>query len=108
MEYERLTIEEIEDFTQRVCVQLCPELTRQLLSMAVELIEYKYKIEQGTLKEEKTCVYDEYNDGDWHYWECSNCGDAFCFSNEFTPEENHYYYCPNCGARITEYKELQE
>ena len=70
--------------------------------------ELEDKIEQGTLKEEKTCVYDECNDGDWHYWECSNCGDAFNFSNEFTPEENHYYYCPNCGARITEYRELQE
>lgn len=71
------------------------------------LAELEDKIENGTLKEEKTCVYDECNDGDWHYWECSNCGDAFNFSNEFTPEENHYYYCPNCGARITEYKELQ-
>ena len=71
------------------------------------LAELEDKIEQGTLKEEKTCVYQEYNDGDWSYWECSNCGEPFCFNNECTPEENQYHYCPNCGARITEYKELQ-
>ena len=51
MKYERLTVEEIEDFTQRACVQLCPELTRQLFSMAVELIVYKNKIEQGLMIE---------------------------------------------------------
>jgi hypothetical protein len=49
MEYKKLTIEEIEDLTQRACVQLVPELTTKLLSMVVELIEYKKKIEQGTL-----------------------------------------------------------
>jgi hypothetical protein len=49
MEYERLAIEEIEDLTQRACVQLVPELTTKLLSMAVELIEYKKKTESGTL-----------------------------------------------------------
>ena len=48
---KKLTNDELADFLQRACVQLVPELTAQLLSMAVELIEYKQKIEQGTLIE---------------------------------------------------------
>lgn len=80
----------------------------QAVIFALEEDKRMLRKQVDELKEEKTCVYYECNDGDWHYWECSNCGDAFNFSNEFTPEENHYYYCPNCGARITEYKELQE
>ena len=73
----------------------------------IRLAELEDKIENGTLKEEKACVYQEYNDGEWTYWECSNCEEPFCFNNECTPEENQYHYCPNCGARIMEYKEQQ-
>ena len=80
---------------------------QSVLAVILELDEYRNKIEKGTLKEEKPCVYQEYNDGDWSYWECSNCGEPFCFNNECTPYENQYHYCPNCGARITEYKEIE-
>lgn len=88
------------------------ELPKQELkgwkSVVDKLEEYQAKIENGTLKQEKTCTYQEYNHLDWSYWECSNCGEPFCFNNECTPEENQYHYCPNCGARITEYKELED
>ena len=40
---EKLTDEELADFTQRACVQLCPELTQQLMSVVVELIDYREK-----------------------------------------------------------------
>lgn len=77
----------------------------KFLNALKENAEQKAEIER--LTEEKTCVYQEYNDGDWSYWECSNCEEPFCFNNECSPEENQYHYCPNCGARITEHKELQ-
>ena len=48
---KKLTDDELTDFFQRACVQLVPELTQQLLSLGVELAEYRTKIERGTLKE---------------------------------------------------------
>jgi DNA-directed RNA polymerase subunit RPC12/RpoP len=105
MEYKRLT----ERVGKGVAIKETSRNDNMSIWNAIErLAELEDKIEQGTLKEEKTCVYQEYNDGDWSYWECSNCEEPFCFNNECTPEENQYHYCPNCGARITEYKEMQE
>ena len=40
---EKLTDEELSDFLQRACVQLCPELARQLVSVVVELVGYREK-----------------------------------------------------------------
>ncbi len=40
---EKLTDEELSDFLQRACVQLCPELSRQLMSVVVELASYREK-----------------------------------------------------------------
>ena len=51
MEYDRLTDEELNDFISRVVVQLEPKLTQQVLSITTELLEYRNKIEQGTLIE---------------------------------------------------------
>lgn len=51
MKQNNLTISDIEDFAQRVCVQLCPELTRQCLSIITELISYKQAEASGLLKE---------------------------------------------------------
>ena len=51
MEYKKLTDDELADFLQRACVQLVPELTKQLLSLGSELAEYRTKIGKGTLIE---------------------------------------------------------
>lgn len=50
-EYKRLTEEELNDFTSRVVVQLEPTLTQQVMSLILELTEYRTKIENGTLIE---------------------------------------------------------
>lgn len=50
-EFKRLTNDELNDFLQRAVVQLCPELTRQLLSIGLELAQYRDKIENKTLIE---------------------------------------------------------
>ena len=50
-EYKRLTDEELNDFTSRVVVQLEPTLTQQVMSLILELSEYRNKIENGTLIE---------------------------------------------------------
>lgn len=49
--FKRLTNDELNDFLQRAVVQLCPELTRQLLSIGLELAQYRDKVENGTLIE---------------------------------------------------------
>lgn len=49
MVYKRLTDNELADFLQRACVQLVPELTQQLLSLGMELTEYRTQVEQRTL-----------------------------------------------------------
>lgn len=41
---------------------------------------------------EKETLYDV-------YYDCSVCGESFCFI-EGKPTENLYKYCPNCGAKI--------
>ena len=51
MEYKRLTNEELTDFTSRVVVQLEPTLTQQVMSLILELTEYRTKIENKTLIE---------------------------------------------------------
>ena len=51
MKYERLTNEQLNDFTSRVVVQLEPSLTQQVISFILELSEYRDKIENGTLIE---------------------------------------------------------
>ena len=51
MKLNNLTISDIEDFAQRACVQLCPELTQQCLSIITELISYKQREASGLLKE---------------------------------------------------------
>ena len=51
MKQNNLTISDIEDFAQRACVQLCPELTQQCLSIITELISYKQREASGLLKE---------------------------------------------------------
>ena len=48
---DRLTNEELNDFTSRVVVQLEPTLTQQVMSLILELTEYRTKIENGTLIE---------------------------------------------------------
>lgn len=77
---------------------------------------YQDKIEQGTLKEEKTCE----NISEMHPvdgFTCSECGITIIdFREERVDEEDctaswyeyEFKYCPNCGARITEHKELQK
>ena len=49
MEYKKLTDDELADFLQRACVQLVPELTQQLLSLGMELAEYRAKIPEGAV-----------------------------------------------------------
>lgn len=49
VEFKRLTNDELSDFLQRAAVQLCPELTQQLLSIGLELVQYREKIENETL-----------------------------------------------------------
>ena len=51
MSYKILTNEELNDFTSRVVVQLEPTLTQQVMSLILELTEYRNKIENGTLIE---------------------------------------------------------
>lgn len=51
MKQNNLTISDIEDFAQRACVQLNPELTQQCLSIVIELISYKQREASGLLKE---------------------------------------------------------
>lgn len=50
-DYKRLTDEELYDFLSRVFVQLQPTLTQQMMSCAKELLEYRSKLENGTLVE---------------------------------------------------------
>lgn len=47
---EKLTDEELSDFAQRACVQLCPELAIQLLSVVTELANYRAKEESFEFK----------------------------------------------------------
>lgn len=51
MKPSNLTISDIEDFAQRACVQLCPELTQQCISIVTELLSYRQREASGVLKE---------------------------------------------------------
>jgi hypothetical protein len=51
MGYKRLTNEELNEFLSRVFIQLEPELAQQMMSVANELLQYRNKIENGTLVE---------------------------------------------------------
>lgn len=42
---KRLTDDEIADFTQRAVVQLCPELSQQLMSIVLELLNHRHGVE---------------------------------------------------------------
>lgn len=72
MEYKRLSNEELNDFTSRVVVQLEPNLTQQVMSLILELTEYRTKIENGTLIELPCKVGDTayciYDNGECDYW----------------------------------------
>lgn len=71
------------------------------------LAELEDKIENGTLIEAKTCVWEEWEDDNLgSVWQCSNCKEDFCFT-EGSVYENNYGYCPHCGAKIIELKELK-
>ena len=67
----------------------------------------KLKDRIAELEKEKTCVWEEWTDGDQSVWCCSNCKEDFCFM-EGDVYENNYGYCPHCGAKITALKELKE
>jgi hypothetical protein len=73
------------------------------------LAELEDKIEQGTLKEEKTCK----NVSEMHPvdgFTCSECGISLVdYVRQITDEDYettyHEYeikYCPNCGAKVVE------
>lgn len=74
MSYKRLTNEELNDFTSRVVVQLEPTLTQQVMSLILELSEYRTKIENGTLIElpckvgDKVYVIEQDWDNDYNYF----------------------------------------
>ena len=73
-----------------------------------KLAELEDKIEQGTLKEEKTCE----NISEMHPvdgFTCSECGislEDYCEkevdeeSGDMTYREYMLRYCPNCGAKV--------
>ena len=74
------------------------------------LAELEDKIEQGTLKEEKTCK----NIAEMHPvdgFTCSECGisiEDYCENEvdeengDITYREYMLRYCPNCGAKVVE------
>lgn len=95
-EYKRLTNEELNDFTSRVVVQLEPTLTQQIISLILELTEYRTKIKNGTLIEVDNKVYPPNKSiGVWGDY-CSKCGGLI---GENGYEEN---YCSHCGAKLKE------
>ena len=82
-------------------------LREENLRLKKNLKEYKDKIEQGTLKEEKTCEnVSEMNPVDG--FTCSECGITIIDFREEKVDEDYnasWYeyeikYCPNCGAKV--------
>ena len=73
----------------------------EVIEKLKRLAELEDKIEQGTLKEENTCVYKQAKELDFVWWECSECGSGFNFCAN-TPYQNRFHYCPYCGAKIIE------
>ena len=100
MKYER--------FTERVDSGFVSELDCRIAYNKLSAIEDK--IEQGTLKEEKTCK----NVSEMHPvdgFTCSECGISLVDYVEKRVDEEecdvtyHEYeikYCPNCGAKVVE------
>ena len=80
---KKLTDEELNDFTQRVVVQLEPNLTQQVMSIIYELSQYRDKIKNGTLMELPCKV------GQWVYvpW----CWDGEQGVANVRVEEIHFY-----------------
>lgn len=95
-----------QEALQKAYESLEKEFTRR----SQRLRELQGKIEQGTLKEEKTCK----NISEMHPvdgFACSECGISLVdYVEERVDEEEydttyHEYeikYCPNCGAKVVE------
>ena len=99
-EYKRLTIKN-SDGTYSQPTDLTFE------KAFYRLAELEDKIENGTLIEQKTCIWEEWEDDCLgSVWCCSNCKEDFCFT-EGSVQENNYGYCPHCGAKIVALKELK-
>lgn len=104
-DYKRLTKWEMSKGVK--CVkywQYSPEQIAERLALLED------KIEQGTLKEEKTCK----NIAEMHPvdgFTCSECGisiEDYCEkevdeeNGDITYREYMLRYCPNCGAKVVE------
>lgn len=113
-EYKRITKVKSTSENSKPCydnngnIIMNKEVFDLLIEEHNQLFELEDKIENGTLIEQKTCVWEEWED-DWlgSVWCCSNCKEDFCFM-EGSVQENNYGYCPHCGAKITKLKELQD
>ena len=84
-------------------VRLNPKQVKQLIE---ELWKWLKEAEAEGEKEVE-CVFSETDMGNETAWECSNCGEAFCYMKG-SPKDNQYEYCPKCGAKIIAVEELQE
>ena len=112
-EYKRLTKEKSTSENTKIVYNengfaiMSKELVDMLLQEHNCLWEIENKIENGTLKEEKVCVWEEWeDDAIGSVWNCSNCKEDFCFMEGGVNEYN-YGYCPHCGAKIVALKELK-
>lgn len=85
------------------------ELMTTVSNGVYRLAELEDKIEQGTLKEEKTCKnISEMHPSDG--FTCSECGITIIdFREEIVDEdylaswyEYEFKYCPNCGAKVND------
>ena len=108
MKYERLTFRYESDGMKQVgyTEKLIPCFNKQAMILN-RLAELEDKIEQGTLKEERTCK----NVSEMHPTDgftCSECGITLVdyvreITNEYYETTYHEYeikYCPNCGAKV--------
>ena len=104
-DFQRLTNEELNDFIQRAVVQLEPTLTQQVMSIVLELEEYRTKIENGTLVELNT-IAKLFN----RLWECP-CDYIFDNKdvNEFICENVEEDWCEkNCSTDWNDYSKCWE
>ena len=87
----------------------CDEIVAHIEELQNQVKEYKDKIEQRTLKEEKTCQ----NISEMHpvdEFTCSKCGITLVDyvrqivdeDYETTYHEYEIKYCPNCGAKVVQ------
>lgn len=98
MSYKRLIDEELNDFTSRVVVQLEPTLTQQVISLILELSEYRTKIKNGTLIECDTTLIGQSVIGIHHYTNDTysleldeNIVIGFCADGIVTWNDTHKY-----------------